>query len=76
MGKLNENCGNCGMAVSGPSYHPLTACYMYRGGLGTALVNANLRQVVEYGMKAQARGVDLDAAMADISNVLNTEAKR
>jgi len=40
---------------------------MFRGCYNGNTVDANLRAVVEYGMKAQAAGVTLEKAMDDIT---------
>lgn len=49
------------------NYHPHAACLMFRGCHNGNTVAANLRAVVEYGMKAQAAGVSLEKAMDDIT---------
>jgi len=49
------------------NYHPHAACLMFRGCHNGNTVDANLRAVVEYGMKAQAAGVPLEKAMDDIT---------
>ncbi len=65
-------CNQCGMNdTRPPKYHPYAACLMMRGAGNGTTVEANLRGVVEYGMKAQARGVSLDDAMQDIGLVSN-----
>jgi hypothetical protein len=40
---------------------------MFQAARNGNTVEANLRAVVEYGMKAERAGVSLDRAMADIS---------
>lgn len=69
---VNEfnTCASCGMNVGAvATYHPFTACLMFRQVRDGNVVAANLRAVVEYGMKAHARGVDLATAMNDITSV-------
>jgi len=61
-------CSACGMLVGQHrNYHPHAACLMFRGCYNGNTVDANLRAVVEYGMKAQAAGVPLEKAMDDIT---------
>lgn len=61
-------CSACGMLVGlHRNYHPHAACLMFRGCHNGNTVDANLRAVVEYGMKAQAAGVSLEKAMDDIT---------
>ena len=61
-------CSACGMPVGlHRNYHPYAACLMFRGCHAGNTVDANLRAVVEYGMKAQAAGVSLEKAMDDIT---------
>lgn len=60
-------CSQCGMAeTTPPAYHPYAACLMMQAARNGRVVDANLRAVVEYGMKAQAAGVSLDTAMRDV----------
>ena len=61
-------CSECGMS-STPAYHPYAACLMFKATKHGGTVDANLRAVVEYGMKAQRLGVPLDTAMKDITKV-------
>jgi hypothetical protein len=64
----------CGMLIGGPrEYHPFAACEMFRAMRNGEAVFQNLAAVVEYGMKAQAAGVDLDQAMHDFALVHKTE---
>ena len=68
-------CNQCGMSTTNvPKYHPYAACLMFRGAGNGRTVEANLRGVVEYGMKAMALGVSLDDAMNDISLVVEGRA--
>ena len=53
-------------------YHPHAACLMFQACRNGNEVAANLAAVVEYGMKAQRAGVDLDQAMHDITTVLHS----
>jgi hypothetical protein len=63
-------CAACGMLTySARDFHPYAACVMFRQTSSSEKVEANLRHVVEYGMKAQASGVDLETAMCDITKV-------
>ena len=65
---LPTSCHFCGMADAGaPRYHPYAACLMMMAAKNGNTVEANLRAVVEYGMRAERSGISLDAAMADIS---------
>jgi hypothetical protein len=61
-------CSACGMLVGlHRNYHPHAACLMFRECHNGNTVDANLRAVVEYGMRAQAAGVSLEKAMDDIA---------
>ena len=61
-----ESCSGCGMILAGPRvYHPHVACVLFRASRNSSEVDANLRAVVEYGMRAQAAGVPLGTAMCD-----------
>lgn len=63
-------CRNCGMCVGGyKRYHPYAACMMFKSARNGDTVEANLRAVVEYGMRAQKAGISLDEAMNDIAAV-------
>ena len=63
-------CNACGMLVGGQKeYHPYAACLMFKACHNGNTVDANLAAVVEYGMKAQAAGLDLDQAMHDLTIV-------
>lgn len=63
-------CRACGMAdTDAPAYHPYAACLMMQAARNGRTVEANLRAVVEYGMKAHAAGISLDEAMSDIRSV-------
>lgn len=63
-----KHCAGCGMTTFGPrDYHPYAACVMFRQLRDGSNVEANLRAVVEYGMKCQKQGVSLDKAMRDIT---------
>lgn len=67
----NKTCADCGMPLAHPAeYHPFAMCKMFAlTGSSTSAID-NIRAVVEYGMKAESKGVSLDAAMRDIKNVL------
>ena len=66
-----ESCSGCGMLLGGAhEYHPHTACALFRAGMSGTGIAANLAAIVEYGMLAQAAGVDLDQAMHDFRMVL------
>jgi len=68
-------CAGCGMVTSDAEYHPFAACMMMEGdrnrsgSLGGTTVRANLRAVVEYGMRAQRQGISLNRAMSDLTSV-------
>ena len=65
-------CSGCGMLVEEtPNYHPYAACLMFKACRNGNTVEVNLKAVVEYGMKAQARGVDIGTAMKNIGSVLH-----
>ena len=63
-------CAACGMLTMPREYHPFAACDWYRRASNRAHVIANIRAVVEYGMRAQSSGVTLDQAMSDHTIVL------
>jgi hypothetical protein len=68
--KENTTCAGCGMLLSSPrDYHPFAACELFKRLRNGNQVEANLRAVVEYGMRAQASGLSLDDAMHDITKV-------
>lgn len=63
-------CKECGMGLGAErEYHPYAACLMFKATQNTTVALANLEAVVEYGMKAQAAGIDLDQAMHDLTLV-------
>lgn len=70
MGMPHEcsKCHGCGMVTMGVrDYHPYAACVMFRQlGQGDK-VEANLRAVVEYGMRAQQAGIPIETAMRDMT---------
>lgn len=68
-------CAACGMHVEGSAYHPWAACELFKRVRNGNQVEANLRAVVEYGMKAERAGVSLDRAMADIRWPHSTESE-
>ncbi|MEO0467601.1 MAG: hypothetical protein AAF216_13755 [Pseudomonadota bacterium] len=69
-------CFNCGMHTNSPAeYHPYAACLMFEAARDGDTVEANLRAVVEYGMRAQALGLSLDEAMSDIRLVIHAPAR-
>lgn len=67
--KINKTCAGCGMPVNGAAYHPYVACELFKSVKHSGTVTANIQAVVEYGMKAQRKGVSIEKAMSDISSV-------
>lgn len=67
---MNNHCASCGMLIEAPAYHPFIACALFKQTHDGRTVDANLRAVVEYGMRAAAAGVDLDTAMRRIDLVI------
>ena len=68
--KPSCECAECGMMTNHPAqFHPFAACMMFAYGHNGKQVQNNLRAVVEYGMKAQRKGVSLDDAMRLITTV-------
>jgi hypothetical protein len=66
---MNEfsKCARCGMnLLSATDYHPFAACVMFQGLKDGDRVEANIKAVIEYGMKAQAAGISAEQAMRDI----------
>lgn len=66
----NDHCAACGMAIEAPAYHPYLACVAFKALQDGNKVQANLRAVVEYGMKAAEAKVSIDKAMQNISRVI------
>lgn len=63
-------CAHCGMSTKGPrDYHPWAACVMFKELRDGNRVEANLRAVVEYGIRCAAAGIDLDTAMRDMTKL-------
>lgn len=68
MLKQTIHCSSCGMTKNSPTeFHPAAACALFEHLKNSPLVEANIRFVVEYGMKAQKHGLSLDQAMNDIT---------
>ena len=64
MGKMMANevraydppCAECGMHTLTPrEYHPYAACFMFKAGMKTADVRANLNAIMEYGAQHAKR---------------------
>lgn len=75
MGMPHEysKCHACGMVTMGVrDYHPYAACVMFRHLGQGEKVEANLRAVVEYGMRAQEAGIPIETAMRDITAMRHT----
>ena len=71
MKNEESKCHGCGMVTHGPrDYHPFAACELFKTIRNGDTVEANIRAVVEYGMKAQQQGVSLEVAMRDLTKVL------
>lgn len=67
-------CSLCGMHVEeNAGYHPYAACLMFQQCRNGNTVDSNLKAVVEYGMKAQEKGLSLDEAMKNISSVISNQ---
>lgn len=67
----------CGMLIAGPrEYHPHAACTLFKQLKSSEHVFHSLSAVVEYGMRAQRAGVDLDQAMHDFGTVSDAEARQ
>lgn len=65
------HCGQCGQLIETPrEYHPYAACQLFKALRNSMQVRGNLKAVIEYGMKAQAKGVSVEDAMADFNKVL------
>lgn len=61
-------CQSCGMPMrKWKEYHPHAACLLFRATGDTRVVHANLKAVVEYGMAAQAAGIEAQDAMDDLA---------
>ena len=68
MTNENNKCSYCGMNTkSSREYHPYAACLMFTAYKNSSTVRANLRAVVEYGMRAERSGISLDDAMVNIT---------
>lgn len=64
-------CTHCGMLCDNvAAYHPFAACELFKRLRSGEKVEANIKAVVEYGMKAQDRGVSITEAMNNVSSVL------
>lgn len=66
MGKAS-GCGCCGMQVAVRAYHPYMACLAFHTTRSGSRVDANLAEVVRYGMEAERAGITIEAAMSDIT---------
>ena len=65
-------CALCKMPTGAPAeYHPYAACLMFKACHNSETVFANLTAAVEYGMKAQRQGLDLDEVMHDIRKIVH-----
>jgi len=76
---MNDKCAACGMPMpkDGPArYHPHLACLAFRACHNSATIDANLKAVIEYGMRAQRLGVSAEEAMATILLEANKEVGR
>jgi len=72
-----QGCGCCGMLTDTPrEYHPWAACELFSSVHSPTQVHANIKSVIEYGMKAQRVGVTADEAMADFNLVLGFDVVR
>lgn len=66
-----EKCAECKMPLHGPrDYHPFAACELFKHLHRSDTVEANLQAVVEYGMKAQEKGLTAEQAMRDMTIVI------
>lgn len=70
----NNTCAQCGMLTSAPNYHPFAACLMFQACRNSLTVEANLRAVVEYGMKAQRQGLTIEEAMTRLDLLIAARA--
>ena len=67
-------CAACGMRAAG-TYHPYTACLIYRQSRSADVTRANIAAVVDYGMKAAKAGVTLEQALNDFTAVIGRPSK-
>jgi len=68
--ETKTHCAGCGMLIdSVREYHPWVVCELFKAGRNSASVRANIKAVIEYGMKAQEVGVSAEDAMADFNSV-------
>lgn len=73
---VGGHCSQCGMTTHGPQdFHPFAACLMFKECGNGNTVEANLQFVVEYGMKAQRRGLSIAEAMHEASKVRRMESE-
>ena len=67
----NSQCAECGMTLQTTrEFHPWAACVFFKAGRTAPTVRGNIKAIVEYGMKAQKKGVSLKDAMADVAKVV------
>lgn len=65
-----SKCAGCGMlTLSNVDYHPYAACVMFKRLLSSEKVEASLKAVIEYGMKAERAGLSPEEAIRDIRKV-------
>jgi hypothetical protein len=62
----DNKCTQCGMLLLSPTdYHTYAACQLFRYTLNSDKVEANIRAIIEYGMRAQEAGITAEQAMRD-----------
>lgn len=72
-----SSCAQCGMLALSPSdYHPYAACVMFAHLKSSEKVEANLRAVIEYGMRAQQAGISAEQAMREVRLVREAEKEK
>lgn len=66
-------CAECGMAGEPRAFHPFAVCALFKLWRNSVTVEANIRYVIEYGMKAERAGVSVEDAMRDFNLVDNAK---
>jgi hypothetical protein len=67
-------CYECGMVTKTPcEYHPWIVCDMFKAIKNGDGVRAAIRDVIEYGAKAERYGISVDDALANLNLVIDAD---
>lgn len=66
--EIGTSCHGCGMLLTSVrEYHPFAVCELYKATRDAKRVRANIRSVIEYGMRAERAGISAEDAMRDLT---------